>query len=52
MKERKPSGNSILRVVFVALSFLLQIVWLLMDICIYAPFVIASNKIKDEEAEE
>ena len=29
MKERKPSGNSILRVVFVALSFLLQIVWLL-----------------------
>jgi len=31
---------------------LLQVVWLLMDICIYAPFVIASNKIKDEEAEE
>ena len=29
MKERKPSGNSVLRVVFVALSFLLQIVWLL-----------------------
>lgn len=29
MKERKRSGNSILRVVFVAVSFLLQIFWLL-----------------------
>lgn len=29
MKERKRSGNSILRMVFVALSFLLQIIWLL-----------------------
>ena len=29
MKERKQSGNSILRVVFVAVSFLLQIFWLL-----------------------
>ena len=29
MKERKPSGNSILRIVFVAVSFLLQIAWLL-----------------------
>ena len=31
---------------------LLQLVWLAMDICIYAPFVIASNKVKDEEKEE
>ncbi len=31
---------------------LLQLVWLAMDICIYAPFVIASNKVKDEEEEE
>lgn len=29
MKDRKPSGNSILRLVFVAVSFLLQIAWLL-----------------------
>ncbi len=29
MKERKRSGNSILRMVFVAVSFLLQIFWLL-----------------------
>ena len=29
MKERKRSGNSILRIVFVAISFLLQIFWLL-----------------------
>ena len=29
MKERKRSGNSILRIVFVAVSFLLQIFWLL-----------------------
>ena len=29
MKERKPSGNSILRIVFVALSFLFQVIWLL-----------------------
>ena len=29
MKERKQSGNSILRMVFVAVSFLLQIFWLL-----------------------
>ena len=29
MKERKQSGNSILRVVFVAVSFLLQFFWLL-----------------------
>lgn len=28
---------------------LLQIVWLLIDIAIYAPFVIAANKIPDEE---
>lgn len=31
---------------------LLQVVWLAVDICIYAPFVIAANKVKDEEAEE
>ncbi|WP_196594196.1 PTS sugar transporter subunit IIC [Pectinatus sottacetonis] len=32
---------------------ILQLVWLAMDVCIYAPFVIASNRIKDaEEAEE
>lgn len=31
---------------------LLQIVWLLVDIAIYAPFVIAGNKIKDEYDEE
>ena len=31
---------------------ILQVVWLVMDVFIYAPFVIASNKIKDEEAEE
>ena len=31
---------------------ILQVVWLLMDICIYAPFVIVANKIKDEDAEE
>ena len=30
----------------------LQVIWLVMDVFIYAPFVIASNKIKDEEAEE
>ena len=32
---------------------LLQVLWLVMDVCIYAPFVIASNKIKetDEEAD-
>ena len=29
MKERKPSGNSILRIIFVALSFLFQAAWLL-----------------------
>lgn len=28
---------------------LLQIVWLLIDIAIYAPFVIVANKIKDDE---
>lgn len=31
---------------------LLQVVWLAVDIIIYAPFVIASNKIKDEETTE
>ena len=31
---------------------LLQVVWLLVDIVIYAPFVIAGNKIKDEEDDE
>ena len=31
---------------------LLQVVWLLVDIAIYAPFVIAGNKIKDEYDEE
>ena len=31
---------------------LLQVVWLAMDICIYAPFVIAANKIKDEDSED
>lgn len=31
---------------------LLQIVWLLVDIAIYAPFVIAGNKVKDEYDEE
>ncbi len=30
---------------------ILQLVWLAMDICIYAPFVIAGNKIKDTEEE-
>lgn len=30
---------------------LLQIVWLVVDICIYAPFVIAANKVRDEEEE-
>ena len=30
----------------------LQLVWLLMDIVIYAPFVIAANKMKDEEIDE
>ena len=30
---------------------LLQVVWLAMDVFIYAPFVIAANKIKDEEEE-
>ncbi len=30
---------------------LLQIVWLIMDIFIYAPFVIASNRIKDTDEE-
>ncbi len=30
---------------------LLQIVWLAVDIVIYAPFVIAANKIKDEDEE-
>lgn len=28
---------------------ILQLVWLAMDVCIYAPFVIASNKIKDAD---
>ncbi len=28
---------------------ILQLVWLAMDICIYAPFVIAGNKIRDTE---
>ena len=31
---------------------LLQIVWLVMDVFIYAPFVIASNKLKDEESSD
>ncbi|SFT42937.1 PTS system, cellobiose-specific IIC component [Selenomonas sp. GACV-9] len=31
---------------------LLQVVWLLVDIVIYAPFVIAANKMKDEDPEE
>lgn len=31
---------------------LLQIVWLLVDIVIYAPFVIAANKMKDEDTED
>ncbi len=31
---------------------LLQVVWLLVDIAIYAPFVIAGNKVKDEYEEE
>ena len=31
---------------------LLQVVWLVMDVCIYAPFVIAANKVKDEEEDE
>ncbi len=31
---------------------LLQVVWLVMDVFIYAPFVIASNKLKDEESED
>lgn len=31
---------------------LLQVVWLLIDIVIYAPFVIAGNKVKDEYDEE
>ena len=31
---------------------LLQVVWLLVDIVIYAPFVIAGNKIKDEDDDE
>ena len=31
---------------------LLQVVWLLVDIAIYAPFVIAGNKVKDEYDEE
>ena len=30
---------------------ILQLVWLVMDICIYEPFVIAGNKIKDTEEE-
>ncbi|MBQ1416842.1 MAG: PTS sugar transporter subunit IIC [Selenomonas sp.] len=30
---------------------ILQLVWLVMDICIYAPFVIAGNKVKDTEEE-
>ena len=30
---------------------ILQLVWLAMDICIYAPFVIAGNKVKDTEEE-
>lgn len=31
---------------------ILQLVWLAVDICIYAPFVIASNKLKDEDESE
>jgi len=31
---------------------LLQIVWLVVDIVIYAPFVIAANKMKDEHTED
>lgn len=31
---------------------LLQVVWLIVDIVIYAPFVIAGNKIKDDEDDE
>ena len=31
---------------------LLQIVWLVVDIVIYAPFVMAANKMKDEDTEE
>jgi PTS system cellobiose-specific IIC component len=31
---------------------LLQVVWLAMDVCIYAPFVIAANNLKDEDEEE
>lgn len=31
---------------------LLQIVWILIDIAIYAPFIIASNKVQDDESEE
>ncbi len=31
---------------------LLQVVWLVMDVFIYAPFVIMGNRIKDEEEEE
>lgn len=31
---------------------LLQIVWLVVDIVIYAPFVIAANKMKDEDTED
>ena len=31
---------------------ILQVVWLLVDIAIYAPFVIAGNKVKDEYDEE
>ncbi len=31
---------------------LLQILWLAVDICIYAPFVIAANRVKDEEEKE
>ena len=30
---------------------LLQVVWLVMDVFIYAPFVIMGNRIKDEEDE-
>jgi len=31
---------------------LLQLVWLVVDVIIYAPFVIASNKIKDDYDEK
>lgn len=31
---------------------LLQVVWLIVDVAIYAPFVIAGNKVKDEYDEE